>query len=350
MNENTAAGRYWTLSRIATATVAILAIVGAGFLFVRLASFFLLVFAAVVLAVVLDALTRAICAIFPIGRALALAAAVVLLLGIFIGALGLFGAQLASEFDSIRQTLPGAVDSLQAFLDHAGLGEAVNGALEQGKDMLSSTLSKAGTYVLAFGNGLTNLVLVIFAAVFLAADPSVYRRGLLLLIPQTAVDVTEAALKDAGHGLNGWMKGQAVSSLVVAALTSAGLALLGVPSAGGLGVIAGLLDVIPMIGPVISGVPAVLLAFTQSPVTALWTVVLFIVIQQLQGNFLQPMIQKQAVDVPPAVLLFAVLAAGMLFGALGVVLAAPLTIVTFVLVKRIYVEAILGKEVKIERN
>lgn len=350
MHENTAAERYWTLSKIATATVAILAIIGTGLLLVHLASFFLLVFTAVVLAVIFDALTRAICAILPIGRGLALAAAVVLLLGLFIGALVLFGAQLANEFDTIRQSLPGAVDSLQAFLDRAGLGEAVNGALEQGKDMLSSTLSKAGTVVLAFGNGLTNFVLVIFAAVFLAADPSIYRRGLLLLIPETAVDVTEAGLKDASHGLNGWMKGQAVSSVFVAALTSAGLALLGVPSAGGLGVIAGLLDVIPMIGPVISGVPAVLLAFTQSPMTALWTVALFIVIQQLQGNFLQPMIQKQAVDVPPAVLLFAVLAAGMLFGGLGVVLAAPLTVVVFVLIKRIYVKAILGKDVKIDRG
>src|SRR3546814_12595293 len=66
-----------------------------------------------------------------------------------------------------------------------------------------------------------------------------------------------------------------------------------------------------MIGPIIAGVPAVLLAFTVSPMTALWTLILFLAIQQLQGNFLQPMIQKQAVDVPPAVLLFAVVAAGM---------------------------------------
>jgi Predicted permease len=338
------ASPYWDLRRISAATVSIVAIVGIALLMVQLVSFLLLVFAAVVLAVVFDALTRLISSKLHIKRGLALGLAVVLLLGIFIGALVLFGAQLTSELDNIRSSLPSAIDSVQAFLDKAGLGDTVNGALTQGKEALSGLLSKAGAYLLAFGNGLTNLVLVIFAAVFLAADPAVYRRGLLQLIPRSATDVADASLEDAWKGLNGWMKGQAVSSVVVAALTATGLTLLGVPSAGGLGVIAGLLDVIPMIGPVISGIPAVLLAFTQSPMTALWTVILFLVVQQLQGNFLQPMIQKQAVDVPPALLLFAVLAAGMLFGALGVLLAAPLTIVVFVLIKRIYVISLLGKK------
>ena len=143
------------------------------------------------------------------------------------------------------------------------------------------------------------------------------------------------------------MVGQAVSSLVVAVLTWAGLWILGVPAAGGLGLIAGLLDVIPMIGPIIAGVPAILLAFTVSPTTALWTIGLFLVVQQLQGNFLQPMIQKHAVDVPPAVLLFAVIAAGLVFGFLGVLLSAPLTVVIYVMVQRIYVRTLLGKDIKV---
>jgi hypothetical protein len=182
---------------------------------------------------------------------------------------------------------------------------------------------------------------------FMASDPAVYRRGLVLLMPSRAEETTVAALDDASRGLRGWMVGQAISSRVVAALTWAGLALLGVPASGGLGLIAGLLDVIPMLGPIIAGVPAVLLAFTVSPITALWTLLLFLLVQQLQGNFLQPMIQKQAVDVPPAVLLFAVVAAGMLFGSLGVLLAAPLTVVVYVIVQRVYVRTLLGKPIKI---
>src|SRR3546814_15291412 len=100
------------------------------------------------------------------------------------------------------------------------------------------------------------------------------------------------------------MVGQAVSSLVVAALTWAGLALLGVPAAGGLGLIAGLLDVIPMIGPLIAGIPPVLLAFTVSPLTPPWTPLFFLAIPPLHGHFLLPMVQKHQVDRPPALLLF----------------------------------------------
>lgn len=345
LNTDTQA-RYWTLSRVAAAAVMVVAIIAVALLLVRLSSFLMMVFGAVVLAVVFDAIARALCSVLPIGRGWSLGIAVVLLLGAFVGALVLFGAQLTSEFDTIRQSLPSGIDQLQAFLERMGLGNAANGVLEHGRDSFSGLTSKIGTYMLALGNGLTNLVLVIFAAVFLSADPAVYREGFLHLVPNKGVDVVNEALGDVGEGLNGWMKGQVVSSIVVASLTSAGLAALGVPSAAGLGVIAGLLDVVPMIGPVISGVPAVLLAFTQSPATALWTVVLFLVVQQLQGNFLQPMIQKQAVDVPPAVLLFTVVAAGTLFGFIGVLLAAPLTITVFVLVKRIYVKTLLGKDVE----
>ena len=93
--------------------------------------------------------------------------------------------------------------------------------------------------------------------------------------------------------------------------------------------------------------PAVMLAFTQSPSTALWTIVLFLVVQQIQGNILQPIVQKHAVDVPPAVLLFSVIGMGLLFGFIGVLLAAPLTIVMFVLVQRIYVQQLLGRDITV---
>ena len=328
---------------VATATVIVIAIVGVAWMAIELTRFFMLVFAAVVIAAVFDAIASWLCRISGMKRSVALALAVIGMISLFAGAFVLFGAQMAQEFDTIRETVPRALQSLQDFLDRFGLGDRARQLVEGGGKDVSQLASRAGGYALAAGSGLADFVLVLVAAIFLASDPATYRRGLLLLIPKRAEKTTALALDDASQGLRGWMVGQAVSSLVVAALTWAGLAVLGVPAAGGLGLIAGLLDIIPMVGPVIAGVPAVLLAFTVSPTTALWTLVLFLVIQQLQGNFLQPMIQKHAVDVPPALLLFAVFAAGVLFGFLGVLLAAPLTIVVFVFVQRVYVNAILGK-------
>lgn len=332
---------------VARSTLIVLGIVGIAWLAVELNRFFLLVFAAVVLGAVFDAITRSLCRWTGIGRSYGLTLAIIVFLGVFVGAFTLFGAQLAGEFDTIRQTVPAAIEGLQGFLERYGMGSAVSDLAQVGSDDMSRLFTQAGGFALAAGNGIADFVLVLVGAIFMAANPDVYRRGLLLLIPDKAEGVAEQALDDVGTGLRGWMMGQAISSLVVAALTWAGLWLLGVPASGGLGVIAGLLDIIPMVGPIIAGVPAVLLAFTVAPLTALWTLLLFLGIQQLQGNVLQPMIQKHAVDIPPALLLFAVLAFGLLFGFLGVLLAAPLTIVSFILVRRVYVEAILGKPVTV---
>lgn len=333
--------------RIAMAAVIVIAIAAVAWLAVSLTRFFMLVFAAVVLGAVFDAIASALVRRVRVGRGIALALSVAGIVAVFAGAFILFGSQLAREIHTIREQLPQALRGVEAFLDRYGLGTRVRELAEVGSEDISQLASQAGGYALAAGSGLADFVLVLIAGIFLASDPTTYRRGLLLLMPARAEPTAALALDDAARGLKGWMVGQAVSSLVVAALTWAGLALLGVPAAGGLGLIAGLLDVIPMIGPIIAGIPAVLLAFTVSPMTALWTLILFLVIQQLQGNFLQPMIQKQAVDVPPAVLLFAVVAAGLLFGFLGVLLAAPLTVVVYVLVQRVYVKALLGKEIKI---
>ncbi|NCP13818.1 MAG: AI-2E family transporter [Sphingomonadales bacterium] len=328
---------------VALAAVITLVIAGLGWLVVELNRFFLLVFASIVLGAVFDAITGRICRVTGMGRSFGLTLAIFAFLGVFVGAFALFGTQIADQFDTIRQTLPEAIAGLRGFVERYSPGTTLDELAQIGSEDISRLASQAGGFAMAAGNGIADFVLVLVGAIFMAANPGVYRRGFLLLVPQKAEPVAARALDDAAVALRGWMMGQAISSLVVAVLTWAGLALLGVPAAGGLGTIAGLLDIIPMVGPIIAGVPAVLLAFTVSPITALWTLLLFLGVQQLQGNFLQPMIQKHAVDIPPAVLLFAVLAFGLLFGFLGVLLAAPLTIVTFLFVQRVYVRAILAK-------
>lgn len=335
------------IQRIAMIAVSILAIVGVALLLLELTNFFMLVFAAIVLAAIFDGLARQVGRLTRLGRGPALAFSIFALAAAFVAAFVFFGAQLSSEFETIRDSIPPAVEQVRNFLEQVGLGGPARDLLEKGTTDVSSLAATAGGYALTAGNVIANFVLVFVGAIFIASNPAVYRRGLLLLMPRRAEPVVAAMLNDASRGLRGWMVGQAVSSLVVAAFTWGGLALLGVPASGGLGLIAGMLDVIPMIGPIIAGVPAVLLAFTVSPATALWTIGLFLLVQQLQGNFLQPMIQKQAVDVPPAVLLFAVVAAGLLFGFLGVLLAAPLTVVVYVCIQRVYVRTLLGKNIKI---
>lgn len=342
-----AATTHLPYGQIAIATLIVLGILGSALVMIELTRFFMLVFAAVVIGSIFDTIASVLCRHLKLGRGIALTLSVISLIAIIAAAFTLFGSQLAGQIDTIQDSIPGAVTNVENFLDRFGWGDKARELTSVSSNDISQILSQAGGYALAAGSSLADLVLVLVGAIFLASDPATYRRGLLLLLPKPAVKTADLALDDISHGLRGWMLGQSVSSLVIVAFTWAGLELLGVPAAAGLGLLAGLLDVIPMIGPIIAGLPAVLLAFTVSPITALWTLLLYLIIQQLQGNFLQPMIQKQAVNVPPAVLLFAVIAAGLLFGTMGVLLAAPLTVVVFVLIQRVYVQTLLGKDIDV---
>jgi predicted PurR-regulated permease PerM len=134
-----------------------------------------------------------------------------------------------------------------------------------------------------------------------------------------------------------WLKAQLISMAIVGSLTGFGLWLIGVPSAIALGILAALLEFVPFAGPLLSGVIGVTIALMHSPQLALYAAGLYLVVQQIESYIIYPLVQQYAADIPALVLLFALIAFGVLFGIVGVIFAAPLTVVTFVLVKRLYV-------------
>uniref|UniRef100_UPI0035942A79 AI-2E family transporter n=1 Tax=Parasphingorhabdus sp. TaxID=2709688 RepID=UPI0035942A79 len=211
---------------MATATLIILAIGGLAWLAVELARFFLLVFAAIVIAAVFDAIASWLCRKTGMHRSIALTLSVTGIFALFGGAFVLFGSQIANEFDTIRATVPRSMESIEKFLDQYGMGARARELIESGSNDISQLLSRAGGFALAAGSGIADFVLVFVGAIFLASDPATYRRGLLLLIPASAEPTAAQAIDDSGRGLRGWMVGQAVSSLVVGALTWVGLGLL----------------------------------------------------------------------------------------------------------------------------
>jgi predicted PurR-regulated permease PerM len=120
--------------------------------------------------------------------------------------------------------------------------------------------------------------------------------------------------------------------------------LIGLPSPFALGLIAGLLDFIPFLGPILGGLPAVMMAFTVSTEAAIWTIVAAFVIQQIEGNVIFPLVARKVVTVPPALALFAIVAGSVLFGTFGLIFGFPLAVVAYVLVKKLYVRETLGEE------
>ena len=141
--------------------------------------------------------------------------------------------------------------------------------------------------------------------------------------------------------------GQFLAMLFVGVATTIGLMLIGAPLALVLGLIAALLDFVPIVGPIAAAVPGILLALTAGPSTALYAALVYLVVQQLEGNLITPLVQQKMISLPPVLVLFAVVSAGLLLGIPGVIVATPLALLIMVLVRMLYVQDVLGKEVTI---
>jgi predicted PurR-regulated permease PerM len=182
------------------------------------------------------------------------------------------------------------------------------------------------------------ILVVLAVGVYTALNPGLYRRGAVRLVPPRHRDRVELALDRTGDSLRRWMVGTLINMVLVGGGTAIGLWLLGVPAAIALAVIAGLLEFIPIIGPIIAAVPAIGLALTVSPMTAAWVTLFYIVIQQVESNVLTPIVMRGTVRLPPALTLLFQSLMAVIFGFLGLLLAVPILATVMVLAKTLYVE------------
>ncbi len=315
-------------------------VVAIALLLWNLRALFMLAFGAVLVAVILNLVAQPIRERLSVPAPLALLAAVVIFVTVIGASIWTFGDQVGRQTTALRAMIPVAWQAVEARFNAWGLGDA----LREWSESLAgggNVFSNIGNIAVTIGNGIADTLLVIVGGIYLAAQPELYRVGMLKLVPKGGRALAAEALEASARGLRLWLLGRMVSMAAVGLMTGLGLSLLGVPSALALAVLAALLEFVPFIGPLLSAVPAVLIAFAVSPELALWTALLFLVIQQIEGNLLEPMVQQRAVDLPPALLLFALVAGGLVFGVAGVILAAPFTVVLFVMVKRLYVQEAL---------
>jgi predicted PurR-regulated permease PerM len=318
----------------------VLVLVGLAYLAWRLSGVLILVFAAVLLATILTALAGALHHYARIPERVSLAAACLLIVGLILGIGFLFGTQMRGQLAVVTERLPEAVNEFGRMLGIVNLREQLEEALGGGTaGSLLGTVAGYGTTILG---ALADAILVIAAGIFIAANPSLYRAGVIKLFPMSEHARVGEALDLAGRSLKLWILGQTVSMILVGVLSTAAFWWIGLPAPIALGFIAGIFDFIPFIGPWLGAIPAVLIAFTLDTDTVLWTVAAILVIQQIEGNVIMPLVQRRVVSLPPAVGLFAIVTFGLLFGAVGLFLAVPLGVVTYVLVKKLYVRETLG--------
>lgn len=317
-------------------TLIALALAALAYLVWELRSLLLMLFGAVVVATVFRALAERIRKWTNFPEGLSVAISIALVLGLLASLIFLFGSHVARQVDSLRETLPAAWQSFEERVGDFGLGDQLK-ELADGVRRSSGSFANLSAAVMSIGNGIAELLVVLFGGMYLAAQPRVYKAGAIKLVPSGKRPLVAEAMDESETALRLWLKGQLIAMIVVGLLTGTGLWLLGLPSALVLGLLAGLLEFIPFLGPFLSAAPAILLALAVSPDLALWVLLLYVAVQQLEGYLITPLVQQYAVELPGVILLFSLIGFGLLFGTLGVILAAPLTVVSYVLVKRLYV-------------
>jgi predicted PurR-regulated permease PerM len=222
--------------------------------------------------------------------------------------------------------LPQAVPASQGRIADAVLGQADQiKAFALG--ILTSTIAVIG-----------GLFLVIFLAIYIAAEPELYKRGLLALVPAASRRRIDPVLTAIAHKLRRWLATQAIAMLVIGVVTTIVLSIIGVRAAVPLGVIAGMLEFIPNIGPTLSAIPAVAMAFVDSPQKALVVMVAYWGIQFLENNLLIPYLMKEQLDLPPALTMMTQVVMAYVFGIMGLFVATPLLAAIFVAVQMLHIE------------
>jgi predicted PurR-regulated permease PerM len=322
---------------VAKATLVVAGVICLAFAALLLRHVILLFFAAIVLAVIVQSGATLVQRVVPLGRKPSVGIACVLIALILAGAVMLMGAQVSAQMSALWDAVP-QIRTLAQERFGVDLGVLVNEIVD------ISWLTGAIGYVPGVFGVVSGLILVIAGGIFLALDPEGYREGVLLLVPQAHRDRMRITVNRAASSLQRWLIGQMILMVVVGASTAAVLALLGVPSALALGLIVGLLEFIPYVGPILGYVPLGLAALSQSFETFWWVLAAYVLIQQVEGNALAPLIQKRTVELPPVVALFSIVALGLLFGPLGIILSVPLTVVLLVLVNDLYLEDVLHND------
>lgn len=338
-------------------------------------AFVLVLFFAVLLALPLEAASGYFNRRFRVPRAAGVAALVLATAGTLYGAGLLLASPIASQMEEVQEQLPQAVDRVEAWVnsrpfvgrvilggrevaESRGGAQATDGppratgspqetqlpaagaSQERGRQDSAASMppslrnrvaaqlrEHAGTlfpFVMTTVTAISGVLLVIFLVIYLAADPGLYTAGVLRVVPERHRDKTLAIGRAVASNLKRWLAAQAVSMGVIAAITTLALFMLDVKAALALGILAGVSEFIPVFGPLISAIPALGIAFVDSPTKALYVLIAYVVIQQIESNIVSPLVMKRGVDVPPVVTILSGTVMTILFGFLGLLVAVPL--------------------------
>ena len=307
----------------------------------------LLVFAAIMIAIFLRGTADLLGRFIKISEGWLVLIASVLVISIFAGAISLLAPSVAEQAGHLREELPKSLEAARLYIMQFGWGRAIMEQLPEPSaiwDNIASSgmLSRVGGIFSSTIGAVGNFLIVVLLSIYLAIEPKFYAQGFARLFPIPKRPRVFEVLANIGLSLQWWLIGKAGSMVFIALLTWLALAILGVPMAMTLGLIAGLLSFIPNFGPIMSAIPAILIAFVESPMMAVYTIGVFVGVQLIESNIVTPIIERETVELPPGLTIVFQLALAVMVGGLGLVLATPLLAVIIVVVEMVYIQDTLG--------
>jgi predicted PurR-regulated permease PerM len=248
------------------------------------------------------------------------------------------GSKIQAQIADLSDTLPHTIANAKLKLAETPLGRKVLEAVS------GNTSGKLFATAQSFFNTsfgvLGNMYIILFLGIFFTASPSLYKDGIILLVPKDGKEVTRKIINRTSQALKGWLKGTMLSMVLIAILLPIGLSLMDVPLALVLGLLTAILVIVPNFGSFAAMIPGVLLALTISPDTALIVALIYIGVQTLVSNIIAPLIQKKMINLPPALTIISQLLMAALAGVMGVIMAIPLLAIVMILVDELYVKKI----------
>jgi predicted PurR-regulated permease PerM len=258
---------------------------------------------------------------------------------LFLGLLLWFmGTKIQSQIAVLTESLPNTVETVRLKLDGSSLGKKVLEYVSvDNSEKLFSTAQRF--FSTSFGV-LGNLYIILLVAAFFTANPSMYKEGMIRLIPRKNRPLARTCLDRITAVLKGWLKGTMLSMVMITFLIALGLTIMGIPAALVLALLTGLLKLIPNFGSAAAMIPGVLLALTISTDTFIVVTLIYIVSQTVVSSIVTPLIQKRMINLPPALTIISQVIMGTLSGALGVILAVPLLAIVIIMVDELYVKKV----------
>ena len=307
----------------------------------------LMVFGAIILAMLLHLGAQPLQRWLRLPQWAALIVSGLIILFVIAGTAYLFGSQISGQFQDVMARTGAATDSIEKSLQGTTTGRYLLKHMSSGNLSLADVLPGLVKLSMTFVEG---VIIMIICGAYMAAQPGLYRKGLIWLFPPRHHARVAEILDGIAEALRLWLLGQLIEMFVIGVLSALVVWAIGVPAPLALGLIAGIGEFIPYLGPFLAAIPAILVALTQNPTLALWTAFAYLVIHQIEGNLVAPLIQRRMVEIPPAVMLLGIAAISYLFGAIAIIFAAPIAVVIFAAVNLIYVRDTLHEKTALTKK